>query len=216
MLRPRFVLFGDSLTQRSFEDGGFGAGLTSAYQRKVLCRPALAPIQLQKAHADICWCLVQADVVLRGYSGYNTRWARFLLPKVFPIGASEPTKQVTVFLGANDAALPDRLGCGLSDTYRSLSLRCMSFLSSTLQCTLSGVVEVWFASWGMWRCISVCAEHWSQPTSLPKRALRAPSSLTYPPELLICRPLPDACQCLQRLSTAVRGSMCRWKSSQTT
>ena len=35
MLRPRFVLFGDSLTQRSFESGGFGAGLTNAYQRKV-------------------------------------------------------------------------------------------------------------------------------------------------------------------------------------
>ena len=35
MLRPKFVLFGDSLTQKSFEDGGFGAGLTNAYQRKV-------------------------------------------------------------------------------------------------------------------------------------------------------------------------------------
>jgi hypothetical protein len=216
MLRPRFVLFGDSLTQRSFEDGGFGAGLTSAYQRKVLCRPALAPIQLQKALADICWRLVQADVVLRGYSGYNTRWARFLLPKIFPLSASEPTRLVTVFFGANDAALPDRLGCGLSDVCR-LCLRCMSFLSSTVQCTsLSGTGEVWFASWGMRRCISVCAEHWRQPTSLPKRALPVPSSLTYPPELLICRPSLDACQCLQPLSTAVRGSTCRWKSSQTT
>ncbi|KAK9840954.1 hypothetical protein WJX81_002383 [Elliptochloris bilobata] len=85
MLRPRFVLFGDSLTQRSFEDGGFGAGLTSAYQRK-------------------------ADVVLRGYSGYNTRWARLLLLKVFPVSSLVPAKLVTVFFGANDAALPDRLG----------------------------------------------------------------------------------------------------------
>ena len=39
MLRPRFVLFGDSLTQRSFENGGFGAGLTNAYQRKVWPQP---------------------------------------------------------------------------------------------------------------------------------------------------------------------------------
>lgn len=39
MLRPRFVLFGDSLTQRSFESGGFGAGLTNAYQRKVIPQP---------------------------------------------------------------------------------------------------------------------------------------------------------------------------------
>ena len=35
MHRLKFVLFGDSLTQRSFDDGGWGARLTSAYQRKV-------------------------------------------------------------------------------------------------------------------------------------------------------------------------------------
>lgn len=44
MLRPRFVLFGDSLTQRSFENGGFGAGLTNAYQRQV--RPQALSIRL--------------------------------------------------------------------------------------------------------------------------------------------------------------------------
>ena len=54
-------------------------------------------------------CL-QADVVLRGYSGYNTRWARLLLPKAFPTSPPVPAKLVTVFFGANDAALPDRLG----------------------------------------------------------------------------------------------------------
>lgn len=35
MARPRFVLFGDSLTQRSFDEGGWGAKLASLYQRKV-------------------------------------------------------------------------------------------------------------------------------------------------------------------------------------
>jgi hypothetical protein len=25
-----------------------------------------------------------ADIILRGYSGYNTRWALFLLPDLFP------------------------------------------------------------------------------------------------------------------------------------
>lgn len=35
MLRPSFVLFGDSLTQRSFGEGGWGARLADAYQRKV-------------------------------------------------------------------------------------------------------------------------------------------------------------------------------------
>ena len=49
-------------------------------------------------------------MVLRGYSGYNTRWARLLLPKIFPTSPPVPAKLVTVFFGANDAALPDRLG----------------------------------------------------------------------------------------------------------
>ena len=36
IIRPAFVLFGDSLTQRSFSpDQGWGAALASAYCRKV-------------------------------------------------------------------------------------------------------------------------------------------------------------------------------------
>jgi isoamyl acetate esterase len=50
---------------------------------------------------------LQADVVLRGYSGYNTRWALHLLDKVFPDNDLPPPKLVVVFFGANDAALPD-------------------------------------------------------------------------------------------------------------
>jgi len=56
----------------------------------------------------------QVDVVLRGYSGYNTRWALRVLDKVFPAveggggdGDRDPLA-VTVFFGANDACLPDR------------------------------------------------------------------------------------------------------------
>ncbi|CAI5476660.1 unnamed protein product [Closterium sp. Yama58-4] len=84
-IRPTFVLFGDSLTQHSFSEGGWGAALQNQYARKV-------------------------DVVLRGYSGYNTRWALFLLPKLFPKGDTSipPPALVTVFFGANDAALPGR------------------------------------------------------------------------------------------------------------
>jgi hypothetical protein len=55
MIRQRFLIFGDSLTQQSFEEGGWGARLVSRYQRK-------------------------ADVTLRGYSGYNTRLQRPLDP----------------------------------------------------------------------------------------------------------------------------------------
>ena len=48
-------------------------------------------------------------MVLRGYGGYNTRWALQVLEKVFPRveGGGEPLA-VTVFFGANDACLPDR------------------------------------------------------------------------------------------------------------
>ncbi|BDA43364.1 Isoamyl acetate-hydrolyzing esterase 1 homolog [Coccomyxa sp. Obi] len=84
MLRPQFVLFGDSLTQRSFDEGGWGGRLASEYQRKV-------------------------DVINRGYSGYNTRWVKHIMPMVFPVSQKIPPELVTIFFGANDAALPDRL-----------------------------------------------------------------------------------------------------------
>lgn len=56
-MRPQFVLFGDSITQYSFATKGWGAQLANHYQRKV-------------------------DVVNRGYSGYNTAWAKAAMPKV--------------------------------------------------------------------------------------------------------------------------------------
>jgi len=46
--RPKIVLFGDSITQMSFIDGGFGSKLANYYQRK-------------------------ADVINLGFSGYTTR-----------------------------------------------------------------------------------------------------------------------------------------------
>ncbi len=53
---------------------------------------------------------VQADVIARGYSGYNTRWAAHILDKIFKRGQTPPDL-VTIFFGANDAALPGRLRC---------------------------------------------------------------------------------------------------------
>ncbi|XP_078174870.1 SGNH hydrolase-type esterase superfamily protein [Carex rostrata] len=87
-MRPKLVLFGDSITEASFSDGGWGASLAHLFARK-------------------------ADVILRGYSGYNTRWAVKILDKAMAgIGgdAGSPAA-VTVFFGANDASLPDQL-CG--------------------------------------------------------------------------------------------------------
>lgn len=82
--RPRFVLFGDSITQQSFRPGGWGARLADRYDRT-------------------------ADIMNRGYSGYNTRWALRLLPSVFPKAAGAPTL-VTILFGANDAQRPTSKG----------------------------------------------------------------------------------------------------------
>lgn len=84
-MRPRLVLFGDSITEQSFQSGGWGAALTDRFAR-------------------------QADVVLRGFSGYNTRWALKVLPQAMEgaAAAGADPAAVTVFFGANDATLPDR------------------------------------------------------------------------------------------------------------
>ncbi|XP_067840357.1 isoamyl acetate-hydrolyzing esterase 1 homolog isoform X2 [Heptranchias perlo] len=80
---PRVVLLGDSITQGSFEKGGWGAAIANRLVRK-------------------------CDVLNRGLSGYNTKWALSVLPKII----TQPTDQetiaaVTVFFGANDSALKD-------------------------------------------------------------------------------------------------------------
>ncbi|KAL1810330.1 hypothetical protein DCAR_0730020 [Daucus carota subsp. sativus] len=82
-MRPQIVLFGDSITQQSFSSGGWGAALADTFSRK-------------------------ADVLVRGYGGYNTRWALFLLHPIFPLDATTPPLAVTIFFGANDAALSGR------------------------------------------------------------------------------------------------------------
>lgn len=46
--------------------------------------------------------------MVRGYSGYNTRWAVKVLDKVFPAVDEAAPVAVTVFFGANDSCLHDR------------------------------------------------------------------------------------------------------------
>lgn len=65
----------------------------------------------------ICFCFLclfvfwpgQADVINRGFSGYNTKWIRDILPQIFPESSSSstshpllPVEFVTVLLGSND------------------------------------------------------------------------------------------------------------------
>ncbi|GAV71066.1 Lipase_GDSL domain-containing protein [Cephalotus follicularis] len=88
-MRPKIYLFGDSITEESFVEGGWGSSLAHHFSRTL-------------------------DVVLRGYSGYNTRWALKVIERVFPAlesgcgGDADAPLAVTVFFGANDACLPDR------------------------------------------------------------------------------------------------------------
>lgn len=85
-IRPSIVLFGDSLTQEAFGlDGqsGWASMLASAYTRR-------------------------ADVLNRGFSGYNTRHALEMIPRVFRTIQQDEQDRVlfcTVFLGANDSAI---------------------------------------------------------------------------------------------------------------
>lgn len=77
----RIVLFGASTVQYSFSEGGWGAGLADHFQRR-------------------------ADIVNRGFSGYNSRWGRLILPKLLPIDpASPPPDAVVILFGSNDSSL---------------------------------------------------------------------------------------------------------------
>ena len=75
-IRPTIVLFGDSFTQRAFMPGQWGARLATWYDRT-------------------------ADVILRGYSGYNSRWILEVAPQVFrsPLAPA----LVIVQAGTNDS-----------------------------------------------------------------------------------------------------------------
>ena len=55
----------------------------------------------------------KVDIVNRGYSGYNTRVAKLILPHLVPRVVDDDSVDgaptlCTIFFGANDAALPDR------------------------------------------------------------------------------------------------------------
>ncbi|XP_042306718.1 isoamyl acetate-hydrolyzing esterase 1 homolog [Sceloporus undulatus] len=80
---PRILLFGDSITEFSFQENGWGALLAQRLARK-------------------------CDVLNRGLSGYNTRWAKIVLPRLIQKDSNaKNTIAVTVFFGANDSALKD-------------------------------------------------------------------------------------------------------------
>ncbi|KAE9618165.1 hypothetical protein Lal_00041868 [Lupinus albus] len=86
-LRPQFLLFGSSIVQHSFFHQGWASILSHLYARK-------------------------ADIVLRGYSGWNSRRALQVLDKVLPKNASEQPSLVILYFGGNDSILPHPSGLG--------------------------------------------------------------------------------------------------------
>uniref|UniRef100_UPI00358EF4A1 isoamyl acetate-hydrolyzing esterase 1 homolog n=1 Tax=Myxine glutinosa TaxID=7769 RepID=UPI00358EF4A1 len=81
---PRLVLFGDSLSQHALEEGGWGSRLAEKLVRR-------------------------CDVVCRGLSGYNSRFARLVLPRILPYTNKKEENEnttVTVLLGSNDSVSP--------------------------------------------------------------------------------------------------------------
>lgn len=85
--RRRVTLLGDSQTQGGFDSGAYGGPSGGAGWVSML------------SHSYIR----KADVINRGFSGYNSRHGVALLPYVFPAGC-ETSLLTTVFLGTNDAA----------------------------------------------------------------------------------------------------------------
>ncbi|XP_022767721.1 GDSL esterase/lipase CPRD49-like [Durio zibethinus] len=85
--RPLFVLFGSSIVQFSYGRDGWGAILADVYARK-------------------------ADILLRGYAGWNSRHALEVLHQVFPKDAVVQPSLVIVYFGGNDSMEPNPSGLG--------------------------------------------------------------------------------------------------------
>ncbi|GKV06022.1 hypothetical protein SLEP1_g17959 [Rubroshorea leprosula] len=85
--RPLFVLFGSSIVQFSYSNQGWAAILADIYARK-------------------------ADIVLRGYAGWNSRRALQILNQVFPKNAAVQPSLVIVYFGGNDSMKPDSAALG--------------------------------------------------------------------------------------------------------
>ncbi|KAJ2354556.1 isoamyl acetate-hydrolyzing esterase [Coemansia erecta] len=76
----QFLCLGDSLTQHGWDVSkhGWTAQLSQTYLRRL-------------------------DVINRGFSGFNTRWAKRILPRVMPSDSNAKVRLLTILFGANDA-----------------------------------------------------------------------------------------------------------------
>lgn len=101
--RPVIMLFGSSIVQYSFSNGGWGAILADIYARK-------------------------ADVILRGYQGWNSRRALHVLHKLFPkVRTYVALSQLTTF--PSFSIFNDHLNCHVLCTLND----CVGQFWNTLQ-----------------------------------------------------------------------------------
>ncbi|KAJ9683813.1 hypothetical protein PVL29_016352 [Vitis rotundifolia] len=157
--RPQFVLFGSSIVQLSYANGGWGAILSDVYARK-------------------------ADIVLRGYYGWNSRRAVQVLHQVFPKDAATQPSLVIVYFGGNDSMGPHSSGLGphvplpeyiehmrsiavhlqsLSDTTRVIFLSCPPVNEAKVREGVSGIFSELVRTNELCRqyseaCIELCQE----------------------------------------------------------
>ncbi|KAF2571230.1 hypothetical protein F2Q70_00000539, partial [Brassica cretica] len=103
--RPQIVLFGSSIVQYSFSNGGWGASLADVYSRTV--SHSLFFSSILNLFSDFT-----ADVILRGYGGWNSRFALKVLDQVFPKDAVVQPSLVIVYFGGNDSMPPHPSGKG--------------------------------------------------------------------------------------------------------
>ncbi|OUM52811.1 hypothetical protein BVG19_g2037 [[Candida] boidinii] len=95
---PKFLMFGDSITQRAFDQYPL-PGIST--QLEFALGPALVGTYTRKM-----------DILQRGFSGYNSEWVKYLLPKILEYEHDskkehENIKIAYLFIGTNDGRLPD-------------------------------------------------------------------------------------------------------------
>ena len=118
-IRPSIILFGDSITEQAF---GFKG-------------PDFPPIEFGWASLLAADYSRRADVISRGFSGYTSRHAVEMLPRIFPGPPVEPCLFCTVFFGANDGALPGELQHVPVEEYGQNLVKIVKHIRSTFDST---------------------------------------------------------------------------------
>ncbi|EDO17309.1 hypothetical protein Kpol_1062p17 [Vanderwaltozyma polyspora DSM 70294] len=117
----KFLLFGDSITEFSFNSGmvedvesfSFGSALTNVYTRKM-------------------------DIMQRGFSGYNSRWALKILPKILETEANSNIAMGFIFFGANDSCLGGHQRVPLEEFVENITKLVQMMKSSGIKTILIG------------------------------------------------------------------------------